>query len=499
MSNHARQLAERSGLLSSALPGVLAVLARRLEEWYLARVFSVELGSLPRGRRAWNHLLRVVYLSVRGAYEDACLFRASALTYITVLSLVPLLAFVFAVSKSFGFYQTLTEEILRPWMDRTFGPLLDTDSLVVLPGSGQHEVRYALERVLGFVDSAHVGGLGAFGLVLLLLTVIKLLSTVEQSFNHIWGVQRSRSLVRKLTDYLAMVVVAPVLFVAAFGLTTLLQNSSVMGFVRTDLGLGPLLEGALRLAPLLSLWVAFAFLYLAMPNARTRWSSALVGALVGGTLWQVSLMVHNQFQLGIARYNAFYAGFAALPIFLVWVQTSWVCVLLGAEVCFAHQSAASYYPDSAAATSLRERERIALRSMARIAARALRAEPPWTAAELARELNVSLRPLELVLNELVVGGMLAIGRGRTADTYLLALDLDLIQVKSVLDLLHGPGTRPGDAPAPGVDAELAACLYGLDEAQAESRHNLGLRVLAEHELGAAQRSRATELDLPARG
>jgi len=183
--------------------------------------------------------------------------------------------------------------------------------------------------------------------------------------------------------------------------------------------------------------------------------------------------------MGIARYNAIYASFAALPIFLIWVQTSWVTVLLGAEVCFAHQSAASFYPDSPEANSLRERERIALRALARIGARSLRGEPAYTAPELARALGVSLRPLELVLGELCDGGLLAAARGSGADSFLLARDIDRIQVKHVLDLFRGPLERGRQAE--GADVEVAACLVGLDEALGESRHNLPLRALSEHE------------------
>jgi membrane protein len=326
------------------------------------------------------------------------------------------------------------------------------------------------------------------GLLLLIYTVIKLLSTVEESFNYIWGAQRSRSPVRKLTDYLAMVLVTPILIFAATGITTAAQSSSVVAFAQTELHLGPVFDTGLKLAPLISIWVAFAFVYMAMPNARTRWRSALVGALVGGSLWQVALLVQIQFQLGIARYNAIYASFAALPIFLIWLQTSWVTVLLGAEVCFADQSAASYYPESPAAGSLRERERIGLRALARIGARSLRGEPAASTAELARALGVSLRPLEQVLGELVDGGLLATTRGPAADTYLLARDIDRIQVKSVLEVFRGPQERPAVPLEDAADAGIAACLVGLEEALGESRHNLPLRTLAEQEAPVAERT-----------
>jgi membrane protein len=481
MSIHSRQSADRQRRFERGTPEALQRLGDRVEAWFYANVFAHDLERLPRGQRLLNHWLRVVYLASRGFYEDACLIRASALTYITVLSLVPLLAVSFAVAKGLGFYQDLIQGSIKPFLDRTFGPHPGESVPIAPTNEGAHAMREAVEKVLDFVQATQVSGLGAIGLLLLMFTVIKLLSTIEESFNHIWGAQRARTPVRKLTDYLAMVLVTPILLFAATGITTAAQSSSVVAFARSGLHLGPLFETGVKLAPLVSIWVAFAFVYLAMPNARTRWRSAVIGALVGGSLWQLALLVQIQFQMGIARYNAIYASFAAVPIFLIWVQTSWLTVLLGAEVCFAHQSAATYYPDSPAAGSLRERERIALRALARIGARSLRAEPAATASELAQALGVSLRPLELVLGELVDGGLLAATRGKGADTYLLARDIDRIQVKAVLDLFRGALERPGTPGGDAADAEIAACLVGLDEAQGESRHNLPLRALAEHE------------------
>jgi membrane protein len=455
-------------------PNWLVRLGERVDAWFHTQVFAHDLERLPFGRRLRHHWLRVVYLSARGFVEDACVFRASALTYITVLSLVPLLAFSFALAKGLGFYRDLVERTIRPFLEHTFGST---------------EVHQAIDRVLEFVDRTDVKALGSAGLLFLLYTVYKLLSSIEQSFNHIWGAQRARSPVRKLTDYLAIVVVTPLLLFAATGITTGAQSTLAPPQAGGAPPQGTLLEIGFALAPLLSLWVAFTFVYMVMPNARTRWSSAMIGALVGGTLWQLTLLVQIQFQLGIARYNAIYSGFAALPLFLIWLQSSWVAVLLGAEVCFAHQSAASYYPDSPAGGSLRERERIALRALARIAARSLHGQPAASTAELASLLGVSLRPLELVLAELVEGGVLAVTRSKSGDTYLLARDIDRIQVKTVLDLFRGPLER-ASASDDEADKEVAACLVGLDEALGESRHNLPLRALAEHEHASAERHAA---------
>jgi|688.fasta_scaffold08233_12 membrane protein len=484
MSSHSQQALERSARHRLDLPGPLGRLVARLERWYRERIFAVELASLPKWSRRLNLALRVVYLSSRGFVEDRCLFRASALTYITVLSLVPLLAFAFALAKGFGFYETLREKSIEPFLDSTFGTVVPSSpapgaaDFSLAPQMGSSEMRAAIERVLAFVDHTHVGGLGAAGLIFLLYTVIKLLSTIEQSFNDIWGVQRARTLVRKLTDYLAMVVVTPILLFLATAITTAAQNSSVVQAWTTRFELGELFGLVLRLTPLFSLWVAFAFLYLALPNTRTRLSSALLGAVVGGTLWQLTLLAHLEFQIGVARYNAIYAGFAAFPIFLMWIQISWVTVLLGAQVCFAHQSAPSYWPESPQALSVRSRESVALRVMVRIASRALAGAEAWTTSALAKELNVSLRPLERVLHELVDARLLAWVRGGDGDSLILAVDMDRIHVQGILEALEGP-LPPGESGAGALDRELAEILHGMEEVQGDSRWNLPLRVLAE--------------------
>ena len=231
-------------------------------------------------------------------------------------------------------------------------------------------------------------------------------------------------------------------------------------------------------APLIALWVVFTFVYMAMPNTRTRLSSALIGALVGGTMWQLTLLLQIKFQIGIARYNAIYAGFAALPVFLIWIQISWVAVLLGAEVCFAHQSADSWRPETGS-TGLteRQREEIALRVLVRIGRRLLRGEDPWSARELSRELSIALRPIETVLQDLVLARVLVTGRGPEGDIYLLARDLDGLDVRTVLELLRGKGYALDTQAL--HDARALESLAGLDADLALSRYNRSLRELAE--------------------
>lgn len=454
------------------------------------RFFARDVWEKKRaGTRGWRgaafKLARVAYLATRGFLQDKCLSRASALTYITVLSLVPLLAFSFSVAKGFGFYDTLIHDTIDPFLDRTFGPLdsglsMDGRGPLAAPAENMHEMRTAIARVLDFVNRTEVSALGALGLALLVFTVLKLLSTIERSFNEIWGVQRSRSLLRKLSDYLAMVVITPIFLFVATGLTTAAQNNGVEEFLRDKLGLGSFIDLFLRCLPLFALWIAFTFVYLAMPNAKTRFSSAVLGALIGGTLWQVTLILHLKFQIGIARYNAIYSSFAAIPIFLMWINLSWVAVLLGAEVCFAHQSEESYLSIGESATADHAfKEIVALRAMTRIGAAFLHGRPAWTVARLAQDLGLPLRPLEEVALALVDQKILVEAIDGQDQVLLPARDLDSITVKGVLDALKG--TRGlVDVPVKAVvDEHIDRLLAGIDQEMEGSRWNPTLKSLAE--------------------
>ncbi|MFN0009130.1 MAG: YihY/virulence factor BrkB family protein [Planctomycetota bacterium] len=449
--------------------------------------FSETVWSEARPRRGLRGLFyrvcRILHLCVRGFIQDDCVFRASALTYITVLSLVPLLAFSFSVAQGFGFYEKLVADTINPFLDSTFGPVASGGALVPDAPAQSHEIRVAVDRVLAmagsYVKETKVASLGALGLVILLWAVLKLLGTIERSFNHIWGVQRPRSIVRKFSDYLAMVIVAPIFLFTATAVTAAAESHGVTEILREKLHLGLILDLLVKAVPLIALWLGFTFVYLVMPNARTRIVSAVIGAIVGGSLWHLTLLLHIKFQVGVANYNAIYASFAAIPIFLVWIQFSWVAVLVGAEVCFAHQSEPDYLRVARSRPSDHAfKELLAVRAMARIGQRFLSGGPGWTADGLATELAVPIRPMEEVLDLLIEGGVLAVAPTGSQDAFLPARDLDTITVKSVLDALKG--TRgPVDVPArTKADHRIDGMLAALNQEMADSPSNATMRNLA---------------------
>lgn len=512
-------------------PGSLGGRARSVAHFFSRGVWAGELTALPTFRRWGYKTARVTYLAASNFIKDRCTWRASALTYITVLSLVPMLAFAFSVAKGLGAYETLRTGTIDPLLDRTFGlggedarteletvtpegpdpaaeaPGTEPEALSTepevpstapstvpdptpagtepnaskSPGSGAAkesqggaEVRDAIDTMLGFVQKTNVASLGALGLAIVIWTVLQLLGSIEASFNDIWGVRRSRTLARKLSDYLSTVVLVPLFLVSATGLANLGRTTEALNWLGVDVSSRGL--SFLVVLPVVAL--GFAFAYVFMPNTRVRLSSALLGGVVGGTLWQIFQVAHLKLQLGVANYNAIYSTFAALPIFLFWVYASWVTVLLGAEVAAAHQNEASHRQVLRARDYDQSLKRlVALRLCVRLARAFLTGAPPRSADELAEELGVPDRTLDEVVALLRSSGLLAVAElNGDAGALVLTRDPQRVRVQDAYDALDGVSgpsdLRAGDP----LDEELDRALGEYD---AERRAAASNRTLAE--------------------
>jgi membrane protein len=494
-----------SSMLSSSPIG-------RLWRFVSRDVWRVDDGRLSWPRRALHRVVRVGYLTFKSFAGDHCVLRAMALTYTTVLSLVPLLAFSFATLKGLGWYEELRTRQIDPYLDELFGRLEGPAPAVALESSpavlvgppdpvGVTQLRQGFDHVLDMVDRTDVKGLGAIGLLVLVLAVLRLLSSIEASFNEIWGVRKARSWVRKLSDYLTIVIITPIFLVVAVGVTGAAQSVGVVEFIEKRLALGAVVEFGIRAAPLLIGWGAFTLVYLVMPNRRGKFSSAAIGGAVAGLLWQLTLLAHIKFQIGVAKYNAIYAGFAALPIFLAWVQLSWLIVLFGAELAFAHESEreyrglATYEPRQHA-----YRESLALRAMTRVASAFLAGEPPPSSVAVAATLGVSPREVDEVLRDLERGRLAAHVdqlEGADGPSFVPARDPATIRVTDILDALAGVGV---DAPLPAtdeLDARVDSLLLKLGEEARTSAYNRSLRDLVDEARRRAAAPEATASGLRA--
>ena len=445
--------------------------AAAVRRFFARDLWAMEVTTLPTMRRTLYAVTRVLQLTCVNFVKDRCTWRASALTYISVLSLVPLLALAFSVAKGMGAYETLLDQTIKPFLDSTFGEAAAEDGA---PGS---QVREAIDTVLGFVQSTNVSRLGLVGFLIVFWTVIRLLSSIEHAFNDIWGVQRSRSLPRKLADYFSTVVLVPLLLVAGTG---------ALGVVRTEVIDGPwsTSPGLALFGSLAIVWAAFTVAYLFMPNTQVRFSSALLGGVVGGTMWQLFQVVHLKLQVGVANYNAIYSTFAALPIFLVWVQSSWMTVLLGAEAAAAHQNEERHGQlVQSRDYDLALKEVVALRLAVRVTRAFLGALPPRTVQGLAEELACPERVVGDVARSLEHAHVLAqLDSGDGQLCYVLAADPSTVRMQDVLDALKGDSildsTRAAFLAVDEEDAAVDGAFERFRRTRDRSASNLSLAELA---------------------
>jgi membrane protein len=376
------------------------------------------------------YVLKVAYLSVRSSYLDRLPFQANALTFITLLGLVPALAISFSLAKGLGFSEKLKDLVINEYT------------------ASQAEV---LKYIISYVENTKVGTLGMVGLVMLVITLVLAISSVEETFNRVWEAPQSRNWLRKFTDYLSIMVICPMLVLAATTVWAAVSNYSVVQWMLDSPVLGTVASFGLSLGPFVLLTAAFIFIYLFLPNTRVPLISALVAGLVAAFLWWLVQSIYISFQVGVARYNALYGGFASLPLFMVWIQLSWTILLFGAELAHAqHICSHGPLPKSILPPlNPAQREALALGVMQKVAQRFQAGGQPWSVGDLARSLKVAKAEVWSVVDDLGEVGMVAelsrdgrVMPGRNLDNVLICQVLGA--VRGSLDQGRAPGTDQED-------------------------------------------------------
>jgi membrane protein len=435
--------------------------------FFSERIWLARIDDLGTGRAWLYRVSRLLYSTVRGILAHGLTFRAAALTYFTLLSIVPFLAFAFSILKGLGGYERLLNGTIRPYLKETFG---------------ENPALYeAIDTILTYVDRTDATGLGNFGALILAYTSISLLSNIEQALNEIWGAKQKRPFVRQVTDYTTLLVTTPILILVALTMATAAQSSNVVLFLRESLHLGPVIEFSLKLTSIVVTCLAMIGLYILMPNVRTRVSSAIVGGVVAGLMWQAALVLHVDFQSGVARYNGLYSAMSALPIFLVWTYVSWLIVLVGAELAASHQNeqlVRQRLQTRQADQALKEM--LAVAAAARVARAFLRGEPRPSAVSMAEEFEVPPLAMDEILEILTREGLVARTVCGTEVGYLPARDLDVVRVRDVQNALrHHTGNEDVERAVERQLGEgLRRVLVALEEEVTTSAHNLTLRALA---------------------
>ena len=390
---------------------------------------------------------RLLFYTARGLVEHGTLVRSAALTFYTLMSLVPILAVVFAVVKGFGLTDGLVENL--------YG---------IFPRHPE-----TIDYIVGFAENALArtqgGVVAAVGLVMLFWAVIRVFGSIESAFNNIWEVKVARSIARQWTDYIAVVMIVPVLWILA---------NAAGDYVEQLLGLYDkwYFNTLSHLASMVIIWTMFTLLYLIIPNARVRFQSALMAGIVAGTIFLLFQWGYVYVQRWMTSYNAIYGSFAALPLFLIWMQTSWEILLFGGELSFAYQNISRFAEERESLRISYDQRRKVLLAVMILVARNFRDHGGTLSTDAIRDrLGLPTRIVNDVLFQLVQAGQLIAvrsGDGERDVAFTPAHDLASTTVYGILEAVERTGQATLDL---GQTPELARMNQEVESLKEEVRHS----------------------------
>ncbi len=363
---------------------------------------------------------RWIYLVFHGFFVDQCMIRASALTFTTILSIVPFIAVAFSISKGFGLQNA---DFIK--------------DLLLRVTAGQEDVA---AKILEYIGNTNVTTLGWMGVATLLGTVFSMVGTIEKAFNTIWDVKRGRTAWRKFTDFFSVILICPIIVMVAISLTVSLQNQEMVRNLLSVSAFGYMEALFLKLLPLFLIWMAFTFIYIFIPNHKVKLSSAAVGGVVAGSMWQLAQWVYIHWQIGAGKYNAIYGSFAQLPLLLIWLYISWVIVLLGAEMAAAKQNLKSSVGKRFAGTvNVLDRQKASLLLLTYLTRQFKDGFSPKPLEVISRRLSLPADLSADLFQTLREAGLVIKAQNGDEEIFVLAKTPDGIRVTDVMDAIAGDG------------------------------------------------------------
>lgn len=397
----------------------------------------------PAGRFAVK-ALRLLVLAGRGLIKNQSLVRSSALAYATILGFIPLFALLFAILQAIGLPRLLATYFLEN----------------LAPGSQEF-----VTQILFYIENTKVTSLGVFGVVVLLCDLVIVMTNVEKAFNKTWQVSRTRTWSRKISDYLSIFLIFPILIAVAISISSsflgIQQLHQILKAVMPEI----FFTATRWLVSLGMLWLAFIFIYLVMPNTRVNFWSAVLGGVVGGSVWQLAQWIFIWIQGASAYYNAIYGALYNLLFIFIWMFWCWLILLFGTEVAFAHQNLerlSRWFRRSPLPPEPVD-EYLGLAALLSISARFYRRQPPVSLEELADLLPISNdlagRVIQMLQDcNLVVE--VAPSKPAPSPQFLPTFPLDQVTVTEVLTCLRR-SREAALSQALEAEPELAATLSRL--------------------------------------
>lgn len=387
------------------------------------RITENEVSGL---KELYINTIKTIILAIRGFNSENLQTKASALTYSTLLAIVPLLAVLLGIAKGFGFQEAVQQELFDYFPRQ------------------EQELSEAFKFVERYLAQAQGGVIIGVGLILLFYTVINLISSIEDTFNDIWQIQKSRPWHRKISDYLALFLILPVLMTASSGLSiflSTLQNSFLSSYVFFT----PLVELVLNIAPFVITIMVFTGLYVSLPNTKVKFVNGLIAGVLAGSAFQFFQFIYISGQIWVNKYNAIYGSFAALPLLLLWLQLSWLICLFGAELAYASQNVKKFsFERDSKNISRRYKDFLTLLIASLIVKRFVNEEKPYTADELSDAYRIPIRittEILYLLTELHIIIEVNYENDERVAYYQPALDVNQITVSYLLTKMDEYGSE----------------------------------------------------------
>ncbi len=392
----------------------------------------------------------IIVAAVKKFNYDKCNLQASALTFYSLLSIVPVMAMAFGIAKGFGFEKIFQKELLAKL-------------------SGQEEIAHRLIEFSGKLLSETKGGIMAvIGLIFLVWTVVKMFGRIEEAFNSIWWIKQGRPMVRKFTDYIALLLTAPLLIIFSGSVTVFITTR--LNRIIAESGAVYFLQSItsffLKLLPYGTIWLLFTFLYVFIPNKKINIKSAFAGGVIAGTIYQTAQMLYINFQVGVSHYNAIYGSFAALPLFLIWLDLSWIVLLIGAEIAFVWEniddiSLTQNWVNTDDTMGIKLKKLFCLRIVLLCVRRFAKGIQPASDSEIATELGLSMKIVRMLLSNLVDCEIISEVNHKNGIRFQPAKDIEDMSIMSVIAAFEDNG-EGGNIQIPGTmdfEALNEALLY----------------------------------------
>jgi len=394
----------------------MAELIKKVNDFLTKDLWHLDTGSLNKFRAWLVYLLKLIYSTVKGFGENELTLRAMSLVYTTLLSIVPLLAFSVSILKAFG----VVDNQLEPFLTNFMEPLGEKGAEI----TGQ---------IIGFIENINFGVLGIVGLVMLIYTSISLIMKIEDSLNHIWKVRKGRSMVRRFSDYITILLIGPVLMFAAIGLTASFESNAFVQKILAIQPLGMLVLLGAKLIPYLFVFLVFTFIYIVIPNTKVKFNSAFIGGAIAGIAWQTTGWVFAFSVAKSTKYAAIYSSLAVLILFMIWLYVNWLILLIGAQIAYCHQNLKTLdLGQTIFQLSSKVKEKLAFLVMYLIGYNFYHNKDKWTYDDLVNHLGLPHESVDTTLNELKDKNLI-LEVGDDPIFYLPAKDIEVITLAEIID------------------------------------------------------------------